>query len=140
MMQNMMRKAMAAEVSGFTGVTLNFGSADSGYTTDFPRFWASTSGGTDDKAFATNVSMAALTPGATITATVFADTGPAPYVVYAKNDGAITSYTSGISVAYTDYLKVGITAPDQIAYGWGEVRIFANGTQVDAIPYVYDPA
>jgi len=137
--QNMMRRAMAAS-SGFIGVTLNFGSMTGGYTTDFPRYWASIAGGTDDKAFATNVALTALSPGATITTNVIANEGPAPAVIYAKNNGANTSYTSGFSVVSTDSLKIAISAPDQVNYGYGVVLIFADGVQVSVIDYVYDPA
>lgn len=139
MIQGMLRRAMAAK-SSFAGVTLNFGSMAYGYTTDFPRYWASIAGGTDDKSLATNVALTALSPGATITTNVIATEGPAPAVIYAKNDGANTSYTSGFSVVSTDSLKIGITAPDQVNSGYGAVLIFADGVQVSAIDYVYDPA
>lgn len=139
MISNMMRRAMAA-TSGFVGVTLDFGSMDGGYTTEVPSYWASLSGGTDDKALATNVALTALAPGATITANVIATSGPAPSVLYAKNNGATTSYTTGFSVVSTDFLKIAITAPDQVSSGSGVVLIFADGTQVSAINYIYDPA
>lgn len=139
MISNMMRRAMAA-TSGFVGVTLDFGTLDGGYTSDLPLWWASQAGGSDNKALAENVALTALSPGATITANVIATVGPAPSVRYAINDGATTSYTTGFSVVSTDYLKVAIAAPNQISNGSGVVLIFANGTQVSAIDYVYDPA
>lgn len=136
MIPNMFRIAMAAKSSGFIGVTLDFGSM-SGYATEsFPPYWASLDGGTDSKEAATNVSLVGLSPSATITMVLENDIGLAPSVKYAKNNGTNTQYSAPFTVVGSDYLKIGLDAP-QIGDGEGRVKVYANGTLVATIPYDY---
>lgn len=130
-----MRIAMAAASSGFP-ISLDFGYI-SGYTTDtVPPWWSSDAGGTEVKGDAKNVLLSQLPSTSTITITVTATSGLAPTVQYAKNNGTTTTYSAGFSVANTDYLKIGITAP-QIADGVGVVNVYYNGTAVATIAYDY---
>lgn len=130
-----MRIAMAAASSGFP-ISLDFGYI-SGYTTDTPPpWWSSDAGGTDVKVDAKNVLLSQLPSTSTITITVTATSGLAPTVQYAKNNGMTTTYVAGFSVANTDYLKIGITAP-QVGDGVGVVNVYYDGTAVATIAYDY---
>ena len=136
MIPNMFRIAMAAKASGFIGVTLDFGSI-SGYSTEvLPPYWASLVGGSEDKASATNVSLVGLSPSATITMVLENDIGLAPSVKYAKNNGTNTQYSAPFTVVGSDYLKIGLDAP-QIGDGEGRIKVYADGTLVATIPYDY---
>jgi len=133
---NMFRKAMVSKSSGFVGVTLNFGSIDQVSSTEFPPHWANTLGGSALKAEATNVSLSALGAGATITITVLAESGSAPPIKYAKNDGAITNYTGGFTVLGSEYLKIAASPPSGID-GYGTIIVNADGVTVSSIPYYW---
>jgi len=123
--------------SGFTGVTLNFGTLDGVSSMEIPPHWASDVGGSSVKAEANNVSLSQLTGGATITLTAVSNSGnPVTLLYYAKNDGATVTYSGGFTVTASDTLKIGAAPPAGLD-GYGTIVVNANGTSVANIDYYW---
>jgi hypothetical protein len=126
---------------GFPGVLLDFGSV-AGFTSDtISPWWANSSGGSELKASANNVSLAPLKSSATITMVVVPDRGgfAGATITYAKNNGANTSYSGGFSVLASDSLKIAINPLNQIEEGAGVIFVYANGFLIASINFQYSP-
>jgi hypothetical protein len=134
--QNMIRKAMAAQSSGFAGVTLNFGSLDAVSSMELPPHWANDSGGDPSKALAKNVSLAPLVGGATISLTAVSTFGGTPTIYYSKNDGPTITYSAPFTVLASDSLKIG-GGPPAGFNAVGAIVVNANGETVSSITYYW---
>jgi hypothetical protein len=132
----MIRKAMAAQSSGFVGVTLNFGSIDSVSSMELPPHWANDAGGNPLKALAKNVSLAPLVGGATISLTAVPTFRGPPTLYYSKNDGPTITYEAPFTVLASDSLKIGGGPPADFSAA-GAIIVNANGNTVSSIAYYW---
>jgi hypothetical protein len=132
----MIRKAMAAQSSGFAGVTLNFGSLDGVSSMDIPPHWANDAGGSALKSEAKNVSLAPLVGGATISLTAVPTFMGPPALCYSINNGPTITYVAPFTVLVTDSLKIGGSPPAGFNAA-GAIVVNANGETVSSITYYW---
>ena len=104
-------------------------------------WWSSSTGPQLSSSNATTVTLSNIPTTITVTLTVVKTSGTGTLSVrrFIKNGGSSTSYSTGITMASGDTLKLGLQTPvSGIANGILSVFDSTNGVTLESIPYSYD--